>query len=201
MKVAVIGAGIIGVTTAFELAADGHEVTVFERRAAVAEETSFANAGVVAPGYVTPWAAPGMPARWRASCSAGMRRCACPAAVAREIALDVEVVPVLRLASYLANRARMQRLAFYSRTRLHDITEHFQLEYDRSSGYMVLLRARKDRKLVQPACRCCATRRGFKEIERRKRARSSRRSTRHRVPGAIHLPKTKSATAASSRCC
>ena len=32
MKIAIVGAGIIGVTTAFELAADGHEVTVFERR-------------------------------------------------------------------------------------------------------------------------------------------------------------------------
>jgi len=61
MRVAVIGAGIIGITTAWELARDGHEVTVFERRGAAAEESSFANAGVVAPGYVTPWAAPGMP--------------------------------------------------------------------------------------------------------------------------------------------
>ena len=63
MKIAIVGAGIIGVTTAYELAADGHEVTVFERRGAAAEETSFANAGVVAPGYVTPWAAPGMPTK------------------------------------------------------------------------------------------------------------------------------------------
>ena len=51
MKLAVIGAGIIGITTAYELAADGHDVTVFERCSAAAEETSFANAGVVAPGY------------------------------------------------------------------------------------------------------------------------------------------------------
>jgi D-amino-acid dehydrogenase len=44
-------------------AAQGHEVTVYERRSSVAEEASFANAGVMAPGYVTPWAAPGMPAK------------------------------------------------------------------------------------------------------------------------------------------
>src|SRR3954468_2833389 len=63
MRVAVVGAGIVGVTTAYELALAGHEVTVFERRAGVASESSFANAGVVAPGYVTPWAAPGMPSK------------------------------------------------------------------------------------------------------------------------------------------
>ena len=49
MRIAVIGAGIAGVTTAYELAQDGHQVTAFDRRGSVAEETSFANAGVVAP--------------------------------------------------------------------------------------------------------------------------------------------------------
>ena len=60
MRVAVIGAGIVGVTTAYELLCDGHQVTLFERSGSVAVEASFANAGVLAPGYVTPWAAPGM---------------------------------------------------------------------------------------------------------------------------------------------
>src|SRR5450830_866147 len=63
MKIAVIGAGIIGITSAYELACNGHEVTVLERCWAAAEEASFANAGLVAPGYVTPVAAPGMPAK------------------------------------------------------------------------------------------------------------------------------------------
>ena len=61
MKIAIVGAGIIGVTTAYELAADGHEVTVFERHGAAALETSFANAGQLSFGYACPWAAPGIP--------------------------------------------------------------------------------------------------------------------------------------------
>ena len=60
MRIAVIGAGVVGVTTAHELAADGHAVTVFDRHGSVAAEASYANAGLVAPGYVSPWAAPGM---------------------------------------------------------------------------------------------------------------------------------------------
>ena len=55
-----------------------------------------------------------------------------------------------KLDTYLANRARMQRLAFYSRERLHHLTAELELEYDGSPGYMVLLRSEKDSKLVQP---------------------------------------------------
>jgi len=50
MKVAVIGAGVVGITTAYELAVQGHEVKVFERNSSVAQECSFANAGVISPG-------------------------------------------------------------------------------------------------------------------------------------------------------
>ena len=63
MKIAVIGAGIVGVTTAYELSADGHQVTVFERRGTVAAEASFANAGIIGAGGPAPWAAPGHPHR------------------------------------------------------------------------------------------------------------------------------------------
>lgn len=46
MKIAVIGAGIAGITTAYRLSQEGHEVSVFERRAGLCEETSFANLGL-----------------------------------------------------------------------------------------------------------------------------------------------------------
>src|SRR5690606_22549981 len=61
MKIAVLGAGVIGTTTAYYLARDGHEVHVYDRQAGPALETSFANAGEVSPGYASPWAAPGIP--------------------------------------------------------------------------------------------------------------------------------------------
>ena len=150
MKIAVIGAGIIGITTAWELASDGHEVTVLERRGAAAEETSFANAGVVAPGYVTPWAAPGMPTkvlRYLLSAHAPVR-VGLPLS-AQELAWMWRWWRACTPATYMANRARLQRLAFYSRARLHQITSDQQLEYDRSEGYMVLLRSEKDSKMVQ----------------------------------------------------
>jgi D-amino-acid dehydrogenase len=55
MKIAVIGAGMAGVAAAQALAADGHEVTVVERRSSVAEETSFAPPGIAAAGLAAPW--------------------------------------------------------------------------------------------------------------------------------------------------
>lgn len=63
MKVIVLGAGVIGVTSAYYLAKAGHEVTVLERLAGPALETSFANAGQVSFGYSSPWAAPGVPVK------------------------------------------------------------------------------------------------------------------------------------------
>lgn len=151
MKIAVIGAGIIGITTAYELAADGHEVTVFERRGAAAEETSFANAGVVAPGSVTPWAAPGMPVKVLGNLLSRH------AAVKLSLPLSGADLGWMwkwwracKLETYLSNRARLQRLAFYSRQRLHHLTTELQLDYDRNDGYTVLLRSEKDSLLVQP---------------------------------------------------
>ena len=191
MKIAIVGAGIIGVTTAWELACDGHEVVVFERRGAAAEESSFANAGVVAPGYVTPWAAPGMRAKvLRSLLSAhGAIKVRWPVS-ARDIGFMSRWQRACRLETYLANRARMQRLAFYSRTRLHEITAARELSYERSDGYMVLLRSKRELKLVQPGLdvlRAAGT--GFPQLDPDEaRKIEPALSTETALGGAIHLP-------------
>ena len=61
MKVIVLGAGVTGITTAWFLRQQGHEVTVVERRAAPALETSFANGGQISVSHAEPWANPGAP--------------------------------------------------------------------------------------------------------------------------------------------
>ena len=151
MKVAVIGAGIIGITTAYELAVDGHDVTVIERRGAAAEESSFANAGVVAPGYVTPWAAPGMPGKVFRHLFSRHAPVKVGLPLSRhELAWMWQWFRACNLESYRVNRARMQRLAFYSRERLHHLSVELELDYDCSPGYLVLLRAEKDSRLIEP---------------------------------------------------
>lgn len=64
MKIVVIGAGIVGVTTAYEFAERGHEVTLVERREGAGLETSYANGGQLGAGEVAPWAGPEVP--WQA---------------------------------------------------------------------------------------------------------------------------------------
>ena len=128
---------------------------MFERRGSVASETSFANAGVIAPGYVTPWAAPGMPAKVLKHLFGRH------AAVRVNARLDVATLRWLlqwrracSAESYAANRLRLLRLARYSRARLHDITREQGLDYERGEGYLVLLRSDRDLALARPAWRC-----------------------------------------------
>jgi D-amino-acid dehydrogenase len=61
MRIVILGAGLLGVTSAYYLAKEGHEVTVIDRRPEAARETSFANAGLVSPGHASSWASPRAP--------------------------------------------------------------------------------------------------------------------------------------------
>lgn len=61
MKVIVLGAGLLGVTSAYFLRQQGHEVTVVDRQASAAAETSFANGGQISVSHAEPWANPSAP--------------------------------------------------------------------------------------------------------------------------------------------
>jgi D-amino-acid dehydrogenase len=63
VRIAVLGAGIVGLTTAYQLVRRGHEVTVIDRRPGPAMECSHANGGYIAISQAVPWSAPGVPTK------------------------------------------------------------------------------------------------------------------------------------------
>lgn len=145
MKVIVLGAGIVGVTTAWCLARDGHEVTVVDRQADAASETSQANAGLIAPGHAYAWASPKAPgimlkSLWR-----------------NDQALRLKPRPDPRMWSWMARflrqctaeRARINtinklRLSMYSQQCMADVVAETGVPYDgRDGGGLYIYRGRR----------------------------------------------------------
>ncbi len=145
MKVIVLGSGVIGVTTAWYLMRQGHEVTVLDRQPAAGMETSFANAGQISPGYSAPWAAPGIPLkalRWMA-----MRHrplVLWPLADARLWSWLAAMLANCTEAAYSRNKRRMVALAEYSRDTLIALRDETAIAYDgRQAGTLQLFRTSK----------------------------------------------------------
>lgn len=145
MKIAILGAGVIGVTTAHYLARQGHEVTVIDRQSGPALETSFANAGEISPGYSSPWAAPGIPAKavkWLFMRHAPL--ILHPQINAPTVAWLLSLLRNCTSARYALNKARMVRLADYSQVVQTALNEELGLQYDhRTQGTLQLFRTQK----------------------------------------------------------
>ena len=61
MRIIVLGSGLLGVSSAYYLSQQGHDVTVVDRQSTPAAETSFANGGQISVSHAEPWANPGAP--------------------------------------------------------------------------------------------------------------------------------------------
>ena len=142
MKTIVLGAGIVGVTSAYKLVKAGHEVTVIDRQPGPALETSFANAGEVSFGYCSPWAAPGIPAKalkWLFMQHAPL--ILRPRVDVAMLSWLVKMLSNCTSTRYAINKSRMLRLADYSRTSLAELREETGIAYDeRMRGTLQLFR-------------------------------------------------------------
>lgn len=142
MKVIVLGAGIVGVTSAYQLAKAGHEVTVVDRQPGPALETSFANAGEVSFGYCSPWAAPGIPMKalkWLFMEHAPL--ILRPKIDAAMISWMLKMLSNCTSKRYAINKSRMLRLADYSRISLAALRKETGIAYDeRMQGTLQLFR-------------------------------------------------------------
>ena len=131
MKIVVLGAGIIGTTSAYFLAKQGHEVTVIDRQDSVSMETSHANAGCLSYGFTSPWASPGLPFSVLKWVLTGRS----PLIINPN--MSVETVKFLyrmfkncNSRSYEINKSRMLRVANYSQKALLEIETDFDLYYE-----------------------------------------------------------------------
>ncbi len=145
MRIVVLGAGIVGVTTAYELASDGHDVTVIDRQDKAAMETSFSNAGMVSPGHAYTWASPRAPkilwqSLFRDDVALRMRFRLDPA-MWRWCWRFLKECTSERAA---INTAHKVRLCLYSQERFADINRHIDLGYDRRTQGAVYVYRDKD---------------------------------------------------------
>ncbi|MEP7104526.1 MAG: FAD-dependent oxidoreductase, partial [Chloroflexota bacterium] len=142
MKAVVVGGGVVGVTTAYYLAKDGHEVTLLEKESELATLASAGNAGLIAPGHSFAWASPGAPMELLRSLTVD------------DTALRVNPIKApgmffwgLRfLRECNAERAEKNtvvklRLARYSQQRLDELTAAEKIDYfDRHDGCLYVYR-------------------------------------------------------------
>jgi len=145
MKIIVLGAGVIGVTTAYYLAKEGHEVTVLERQSASALETSFGNAGQISYGYASPWAAPGIPLKALKWMFAEH-----PPLTIRPDGSLYQLGWMFRMwrqctpAHYAQNKERLVRLSRYSQACIEALRQSTGIEYEgRRQGTLQVFRTAK----------------------------------------------------------
>lgn len=142
MKIAVLGGGVVGVTSAWYLGKAGNEVTLFDRETGPALETSFANAGQVSFGYSSPWAAPGIPVKamkWLMMEHAPL--ILRPKPDAAMLGWMAQMLSNCTAAAYARNKGRMLRVANYSRECLMALRADTGIEYDsRQRGTLQLFR-------------------------------------------------------------
>ncbi|MGU3776159.1 D-amino acid dehydrogenase [Burkholderia metallica] len=145
MRVVVLGSGVVGVASAYYLARAGHEVTVIDREAGPALETSFANAGQISPGYAAPWAAPGVPlkaVKWMFEKHA-------PLAIRLDgtrfqLQWMYQMLRNCTAERYAVNKGRMVRLAEYSRDCLQALRADTGIQYEgRTGGTLQLFRTQQ----------------------------------------------------------
>ncbi|MFP5413055.1 MAG: FAD-dependent oxidoreductase, partial [Gammaproteobacteria bacterium] len=142
MQVMILGSGVIGVTTAWYLTKAGMQVTVVDRQPAAALETSFANAGQISPGYSTPWAAPGIPAkalRWLFEKHAPLALR--PDGSLFQLQWLAQMLTNCSAERYAVNKERMLRVAEYSRDCLRALRAETGIAYEgRQQGTLQVFR-------------------------------------------------------------
>jgi D-amino-acid dehydrogenase len=145
MRIVVLGGGVVGVTTAYQLQRDGHEVVVIERNPELAAGASWGNAGMIAPGHSFVWSSPRAPIILAKSL------------ILKDQALRFRLSADPRLYAWTwgflkectgakarRNTLLKHRLAAYSQTVLDRVVAKEMIDYDRNTrGILYFYRSQK----------------------------------------------------------
>ncbi|MBF8268581.1 MAG: D-amino acid dehydrogenase small subunit [Gammaproteobacteria bacterium] len=135
MKVIIIGAGLIGVSTAYFLSRQGHEVAVFDRREAAGMDTSFANGGMLTPSQSEPWNQPGI--FWKALGWLGHENSPFlvrPQALLSMFGWGLSFLRNSNRQRFFRNMQKNARLASYSLQVLRELRQTHALHYDENTN-------------------------------------------------------------------
>src|SRR5271167_3087196 len=145
MRIVVLGGGVVGVTTAYQLQRDGHEVVLLERNPEVASGASWGNAGMIAPGHSFVWSSPRAPIILAKSLmlkdqALRFRLSADP----RLYAWTWGFIKECTAAKARRNTLLKHRLAAYSQTVLDSVVAEEAIDYDRNTrGILYFYRSQK----------------------------------------------------------
>jgi D-amino-acid dehydrogenase len=140
MKILVLGSGVAGVTAAWWLMRDGHEVSVVDRRPAPAQEASHSNAGLVAPGHSFAWASPKVPkillrSLWRDDQAFRFRLTPDP----RMWAWSLKFLRQCTAKRARINTLRKHALCLYSQQLFRKLVDETGVDYDGRTGGLLYL--------------------------------------------------------------
>jgi D-amino-acid dehydrogenase len=134
MRILIMGGGVVGVTTAYQLLKDGHDVVLLERQDGVARETSWGNAGMIAPGHSFVWSSPRAPwimlkSLFRKNQALRFRFSTDP----RLYSWSLKFLAECTDAKARRNTLRKHQIAQYSQRVLHNVLAAESLDYDRNT--------------------------------------------------------------------
>lgn len=149
MRTIVLGGGVIGVTTAYYLAKEGHEVVVVEKERKLGTDATGGNAGLIAPGHSFAWASPAAPRMLLASLRGAATAIRLkPHVDARFLAWGLQFLRECTQERAVANTLIKLELCKYSQARLDELAAAEGIEYDQvQRGAIYLYRTQESLEL------------------------------------------------------
>ncbi len=140
MKILILGGGVVGATTAYQLLKDGHDVDIIDRKGPAIGGASYGNAGLIATGHTMAWASPKALKIW---INSSIKK---DPVFRMKFKLNRQFIDwgIKFLAQCTPSRAKKNSLSKhylskYSQKKLNEVVEETGIEYERNTKGLIYL--------------------------------------------------------------